>query len=305
MNAIAAKVNARVFMPPDGEPTYVVTNTADGCVHFTTPAPPGVLAENVDMEFVLLPVANSAVGVPTLLLSSRQPGGPLADKVILYSHGNADDLGTILPYIFHLCATLGCAVMAYDYRGYGHARAPGKYPTEQTCYEDAEAVLQYLVAAKKYVESQIILFGRSLGCSMAIEGARLHGRVHAVVLEAPFLSILDMSSAWPLTYFPGFPNMFANRDKAPEVVRAGAAPILIMHGTADSIIPHLHGEELAIAFRAVLGRNQDRLTLVLVPGADHNNMCAAEFHAFYMQGLADFLFTIPPYPQQQQQQQQQ
>jgi alpha-beta hydrolase superfamily lysophospholipase len=295
MEAIMRKVHERVFTPPTGPSSYTVTNTADGCVHFTNTAtfdiPP-----NIDLEFALLPVINSAVGVPTLLLVNRNPGGPLHDKVVLYSHGNADDLGRILPYIFHLSATLGCAVMAYDYRGYGHAQAPGKYPTETSCYEDAEAVLQYLVTNKGYAEAQIILFGRSLGCAMAVEGARLHGRVAAVVLESPFLSILEAGGATVLTYVPMFPNMFNNREKAEQVVRAGAAPVLILHGTADKLIPVYHGEELAIAFRAHLGQRQDRLTLVLIHGAEHNNMCSAEFHGFYMQALTDFLFSIPLFP---------
>jgi hypothetical protein len=89
---------------------------------------------------------------------------------IIYSHGNAEDVGLSLPYLDYLSEHCDCNVLAYEYCGYSVAEGE---PSERNCYECIRAAYDYLTGietsvsstvAKRPVDpSQIVLFGRSLG----------------------------------------------------------------------------------------------------------------------------------------------
>ena len=49
---------------------------------------------------------------------------PLAEVTILYSHGNAEDLGVCAPVLKRMAKQLKVNIVAYDYVGYGHSH-PG------------------------------------------------------------------------------------------------------------------------------------------------------------------------------------
>ena len=156
---------------------------------------------------------------------------PAARHVILQSHGNGEDLGDILPELreFH---DQGYAVLGYDYRGYGLS---GGKASEQNACADIRAAYRFLTETQKISPERIIVHGYSVGGGPSVELAS-HHKVGGLVLESAFTSALRV-----VTRIPVFPvDRFRNLEKLPKVT----APILVIHGTSDKIVPYRHGEAL-------------------------------------------------------------
>ena len=85
---------------------------------------------------------------------------PGAAVTVLFSHGNAEDLGMIYDWFSDLSRVLQVNIMAYDYTGYGLSRGA---PNEASCYADIEAAYGYLLTVRRLQPEQIVLYGRSLG----------------------------------------------------------------------------------------------------------------------------------------------
>lgn len=186
------------------------------------------------------------------LISAIYLANPAAQYTILYSHGNAEDigqLGPILDGIHHA----GFAVLAYDYRGYG--TSAGR-PTESGAYQDADAAYAYLTKNLQIAPNRIIALGRSLGGAVSVDLASR--RVLAgLVVESSFVSAYRVMTTWPLLPFDRF-------DSAAKIGKI-SIPVFILHGTHDTIIPFWHGEAL---YRAA---NQPKRSL-WIAGADHNDL---------------------------------
>jgi uncharacterized protein len=159
-----------------------------------------------------------------------RPGRP----VVLFFHGNGDSWSGGATAMSGL-AKAGYGVFLPEYRGYGGN--PGK-PTEQGLYLDSRAALAWLKAGG-FAPGQVLLVGNSIGGGLATQLA-IETKPAALILVA--LLIRDH---------------FDNGAKINQV----AAPILILHGTADGLIPHSHSERLA--------QINPRAKLVLVPGVGH------------------------------------
>lgn len=154
-----------------------------------------------------------------------------ATYTLLYSHGNAEDLGHIQPMLqrFH---GWGFAVLAYDYRGYGTSDG---YPSEAHAYEEVEAVYHYLQQQLNVPPEQIIPYGRSVGGGPATHLAA-HYPVGGLILESTFTSVFRVVLPIPLFPFDKFPNL--------AHLQTVQSPVLVMHGVADSIVPIHHGYRL-------------------------------------------------------------
>jgi fermentation-respiration switch protein FrsA (DUF1100 family) len=166
-----------------------------------------------------------------------------ADFTVLVCHGNAGNISGRLDraLAFH---GLGIDVLLFDYRGFG--RSPGQ-PTEEGTYQDALAARRYLVEERRVPPGRLVLFGESLGAAVAIELA-LRERSAAVVLEAPFTSIADMTRvAYPFLapLIPWVRTRYDNLEKIPRI----GAPLLILHGRRDPVVPFSQGETLFHAAR--------------------------------------------------------
>jgi fermentation-respiration switch protein FrsA (DUF1100 family) len=177
---------------------------------------------------------------------------PIAHYTVLYSHGNAEDLGRIRQRLEHL-KNLGVSVFAYDYRGYGTSQ--GK-PSEQNAYEDIEAAYRYLIDLLGISPNQIILYGRSLGSGTSVEIASREP-IAGLILESPFTSTFRVITRIAIAPFDRFDNL----RKIAEV----RCPVLFLHGTQDGLIPFRHSETL---MRQVRSPKQ----LVAIVGADHNDL---------------------------------
>ncbi|TVQ57416.1 MAG: alpha/beta hydrolase [Spirulina sp. DLM2.Bin59] len=196
----------------------------------------------------LIPIATPQ----SQLIQAIHRPNPDATHTILYSHGNAEDLGDIAP-ILDILYNAGFSVFAYDYRGYG--RSEGR-PSEANAYEDIEAAYQYLVTVAQIPPSEIILLGRSVGGGPSVDLATRHP-VGGLILESTFTQAFRTVVPFPLLPF----DKFRNIAKIGEV----NAPILIIHGTADEAIPFSHGQQLYAAA-------PEPKRSLWVEGAGHNDL---------------------------------
>lgn len=192
---------------------------------------------------------------------------------ILYSHGNAEDLGWTLPTLEHL-RDLGFAVVAYDYRGYG--ASTGGPPTTAGASRDIAAVYAWLARELGVPPGNIILYGRSLGSGPATELAAREP-VAGLILESAFTSTYVVLTRVAVLPFDRFPNIRHIRDVA--------APVLLIHGTRDEVIPYSHGRRL---HEAAPGPR----SALWVEGARHNDV-ALVAGTRYDEALRAFAASLP------------
>ena len=156
---------------------------------------------------------------------------PKAKYTILYSHGNAVDIGGL----HHLQQNFfkhGYSIFIYDYSGYGLSEGEA---SEQQVYNDVQAVYDYLINQQKLAPEQIISYGHSLGAAIATNLAYKNS-VAALVLENPFTTAFRVKTVYPLVPF----DKFASIDKIDKI----NSPVFITHSKDDQVIPFWHSEEL-------------------------------------------------------------
>jgi len=195
-----------------------------------------------------------------------------ARYTLLFSHGNAEDLGHVLPFL-QAMRDVGFSVVGYDYRGYGQS---GSGPaTASKAIDDAEAVFQYVTGDLGVPPDQIIIFGRSVGSGPAVELAARHAAA-GLVLESAFTTAFRVMTRVSLLPFDKFSNLTRIRD-----VRC---PVLVMHGTRDFVIPWSHGQQL-------LAAASEPKRAYWVEGAGHNDL-ALVAGAGYAQAFKELVTLI-------------
>merc|ERR1711920_770388 len=152
---------------------------------------------------------------------------------LLFSHGNAEDLGMIIQYFREVSHILEVNIFAYEYTGYGMSTGE---PHEAAVYADIEAAFKYLRDIIGIPWTEVILYGRSIGSGPSVYLAT-QTAVRAVVLQSPLCSIYRVALQSRYT-LPG--DLFPNVDRIGDIV----CPVYIVHGTKDEIIPFWHAEEL-------------------------------------------------------------
>eukprot|EP01027_Heterolobosea_sp_BB2_P012329 GEZU01017879.1.p1 GENE.GEZU01017879.1~~GEZU01017879.1.p1 ORF type:complete len:236 (+),score=43.67 GEZU01017879.1:452-1159(+) len=223
---------------------------------------------------------------------------PNSDVYILFSHANAVDIGVMYPFYKLMRDRLSVNVLAYEYVGYGLAREEGR-PSEEYCYESADAAYEYLVNVRHVSPSNIILFGSSVGTGPTVYLATKHADVQfrGIILETPFTSIASVVLPPSVIDNPVF--QFLNIDPFQNLKRIQAAfspsslaklsstpktKILIIHGNQDEIVPFQHGQQLYNAIP-----EQNRYQPVWVEGGHHNDLKVVLSLPVYMQYLRDFI----------------
>ncbi|MDQ1314266.1 MAG: Lysophospholipase [Pseudomonadota bacterium] len=165
-----------------------------------------------------------------------------ARGTLLYLHGNGGNIGHRLDQIevFH---RLGLNVLIIDYRGYG--ASSGK-PSEDGTYRDALAAWNWLIQEKRQAPDRIVLFGESLGGSIAAWLAARHMPA-GLIVYASFTSAPEMARA----LYPMFPASLLVRYRYDTRAALGGvkSPVLILHSPEDEIIPFSHGQALLAAAR--------------------------------------------------------
>lgn len=195
-----------------------------------------------------------------LWYAAPAPGRP----TILYFQGNAGEIADRADrFAFYQSQGLGVAFLSY--RGYG---ASDGAPSEAGLIADASAGYDWLIAQGTRPQ-HIVLVGESLGTGVAVQLAAAH-EVSAVVLEAPYRAAVDVAAGlyWWL------PVRVLMRDQFRSIDHIGAvtAPLLILHGEADAVIPFAQGQRL---FAAAPGQK----AFVALPGVGHEALFSPDIWA--------------------------
>lgn len=163
---------------------------------------------------------------------------PPADgrPVVLYCHGNGGNIGGRDEKARRLIER-GYGVLLAGYRGYGGN--PGS-PSEDGLIADGRAWLGWL-ESRQFPAGSTLLYGESLG-SGVVTALALERPVAALVLEAPYTSIVDIAASryWFVPVRHLLLDQFDTIGRLPGVT----APLLIVHGVGDQVIPIAHGDRL-------------------------------------------------------------
>ena len=205
-------------------------------------------------RFVMVPT-RLGERIATLWIPFLDSDTPVT-TTILYSHGNAADLGGMSHFLTELCQRAKVNVFAYDYSGYG--LSTGKASPRNTL-ADIEAAHEYLRATYPEQSGRVILYGQSLGTAVSVHAAAAKPDAFAgVVLHSGLMSALrcirDMADS---RWYDIYPSV--------DLVHKITAPLFIIHGDQDLDIPRHHGE-------ALLRRAQCPYRPWFVPHAGHNNV---------------------------------
>lgn len=182
-----------------------------------------------------------------------KPGEP----TLVLLHGNGGHIGhrglKVRPWL-----DAGVGVLLVEWRGYGGN--PGK-PGEAGFLADGRAALAF-VATQGVPSERTVLYGESLGTGIAVMLAA-ERPVGALILEAPYTSVVEVGAShyWFLPVRLLARDAFDAQAIAPRV----KAPVLVIHGEADAVIPARFGQ-------ALLGVLPEPKQARFIPGAGHNDL---------------------------------
>lgn len=190
--------------------------------------------------------------------------------VIAYFHGNGGHIGYRAERLRGF-ARYGYGCLMVEYRGYGGN--PGS-PSEAGLYADGEAALGFLKDCG-VARNRLVLYGESLGSGVAVSLAA-RNEVAALILEAPFTSIADIAQY----HYSFVPAAALVRDRFDSLSRIGEikAPILVLHGERDRVVPIRFG-------RALFDAASEPKEFWVVPQGEHEDL--AHFGA--LRAVRDFL----------------
>jgi fermentation-respiration switch protein FrsA (DUF1100 family) len=190
--------------------------------------------------------------------------------VIAYFHGNGGHIGYRAERLRRF-ALDRYGVLMLEYRGYGGN--PGT-PTETGFYTDAAAALDFL-ASEGVSPNRLVLYGESLGSGIAVNLAAQRD-IAGLILEAPFTSVAQVAQY----HYAFVPASLLVRDRFDSLSKIDnvKAPLLVMHGGRDRIVPVRFG-------RALFDAAPEPKELWLAAGAGHENL--ARFGA--LEVVRDFL----------------
>lgn len=186
-------------------------------------------------------------------------GPPVA--VILFSHGNGEDLASNCADMQTLANSTQCVVVAYEYTGYGPEK---RRCSEAMVYNNIVDVYHHV--GRTHADLQMVLVGYSLGTGPTCYLASLKPcRAVGVLLLAPFTSIL----AVPLNtrVKPPMPwDLFPNVQRLPKC----EVPVQAVHGALDTVVQPWHSIEIQKATPPAFRR-----PVAWIPGIGHGVLCSA------------------------------
>lgn len=185
--------------------------------------------------------------------TTARPGLP----TILYFHGNAGNVASRAGR-FARYQALGYGVVMMSYRGYG-----GSTGSPSEADNVADAVLLYTRLITEGIAARdIVVYGESLGSGVAVQLGAAHP-VGAVVLDAPFTSILNVALR-AYFYLPVRP-LLIDRYESDRRIGELTAPLLVLHGRRDRVIPIDMGE-------ALFAMAREPKKLVVFPEGGHSDL---------------------------------
>lgn len=182
----------------------------------------------------------SADGTSLVLWRAKAREG---QPTIVYFHGNGGNLG----YRTHLLQAwqdAGFGFVAVDYRGYGGS---GGSPEETGILADAQAAVNHALNQERLPASQLIFYGESLGTGIAVRMAATTPP-RLLVLQSPYISVA--ARAAEIYYYVPVQWLIHDRFESLDYLKQVHAPVLILHGETDTVIPITQGRAMLAAANA-------------------------------------------------------
>lgn len=262
MGGVTSSIAAKFAFFPPTPPSYTVV--ADDSCGGKLCIPEVPRREDIDVWKLRTRRGNDIVAVHVK--------HPKASATMLYSHGNAADLGQMFELFVELSLRLRINLMGYDYSGYG--QSTGK-PTEYNTYADIDAVYKCLKEQYGVKDEQLILYGQSVGSGPTIDLASRIPNLRGVVLHSPILSGIRVLYPVKRTYWF---DIYKNIDKIGIV----NCPVLVIHGTADEVVDYSHGKQLWELCK-------QKYEPVWINGGGH---CNLELYPDYIKHLKKFVLSL-------------
>jgi len=170
---------------------------------------------------------------------------PSARYLLLYFHGNAEDLGRTYGFCAQLQDQFHLHVLAAEYPGYGIASGT---VSASGVLSVADAALKFVKEVLNWEDDSIIVMGRSIGTAPATHLASKHPNLCGLVLVSPFTSITKLieEKLGTLAKFLPIPELFDNLALASYI----SCPAMVIHGQKDAIVPVEHGKEIYALLKA-------------------------------------------------------
>ncbi len=234
-------------------------------------------AQTSDMQAVWIPHYSAESNADVKLHALWHPSENANAPVMLYLHGARRTVEASAFRIRHM-RDLGFSVLAVDYRGFG--QSTNELPSEASSVEDARAAWAWL--AQKHPDRPRYIFGHSLGGAIAVQLAGAVNDANGLIVEGTFTSIPDVFRSFKWGWLPVTGLITQRFDSAEQIARV-KVPVLVVHGSNDSLIPPELG-------RALYERAPSPKKFVLVDGGTHYNTNRAG-QAQYRQALNE-LFDL-------------
>jgi len=208
---------------------------------------------------------------------------PRADApTVLYLHGARWNLNGSA-FRMDAWTRMGYSMLAIDYRGFGESTT--LLPSQDTALQDASAALAEL-ARRQPDPARRFLYGHSLGGAIAIDLAAQADRpaIAGLIVESSFTSVAAMLGTLRWGKLPGASLLVTQPFASVEKLATLTTPMLLMHGTADRVVPHTMSDELFAAARKV---PSELKRLVKIDGASHSG--AVRSGAVYEAAVQSFI----------------
>eukprot|EP00606_Chrysophyceae_sp_TOSAG23-5_P000974 GSChrysophyteH2.ASY1.ANO1.1173.1 assembled CDS len=161
---------------------------------------------------------------------------------ILFSHGNAADLGAMFLFFDMLFQSVPVNIVAYDYTGYGASMDFGVNCTEEGTYDDIDSVYDWacdyqggLLIPSGDPSRHLVLYGQSIGSGPSCYLAS--GSSYRLVLHSPVMSGLRvLTASRALACCDIYPNI--------QWIKTVTAPVFVIHGQKDVEVSFAHGNNL-------------------------------------------------------------
>lgn len=190
---------------------------------------------------------------------------------LIYFCGNGEYVYTSEVRLYWLAANLRCDVLAVDYRGYGSS--DGK-PSFNSLLTDGVEIYDYLMDSVKQSHESTFIYGRSLGAIPAVYVAS-QKPISGLILEAPPTSAAEIIPRWK-SFLPWYVRLFVSirpdsvlesyEPQPIDNIRSVTAPLLIIHGTADKLVP------IDVGRRLFEEAGSKQKHWVAVEGSGHNDL---------------------------------
>jgi uncharacterized protein len=216
--------------------------------------------------------------------------------IVLYLNGRSGNKSS-MGYLRRVQALrqLGCSVLMIDYRGFGPSTPgwPDDWPSEVTLYEDAEAAWRYLVQVRKIQPANIVIYGESMGGAVAIDLASRHPEAGGLIAQSTFTTMAEAvgqsaKGTWTAQLVNWVPvdGILNQEFRSIDKIKSLQLPLLLIHGTADPVVPHTMSEALFAAA-------PEPKLLQLVPGGTHSTIYRSGSNS-YVAAIDRFLTSLPP-----------